>query len=493
MVIVLLVSLYTSRVFLNVLGVVDYGISNVVAGFVSMFSFFNISLSNGIQRFYNSEMGRNGEASITQVFNTALIIQCSIAAIVFILLETIGMWYIYEKLVIPPERFNAAIALFQFSVISAILVILQTPFSAAIMAYERMDYYAIVNILDVIAKLGFALLIPYVPSDRLVVYGSFYVVVAIANFLLYFLYCKKHFCYLYIQLKFRREIFINMISFSGWNLFGTFACMVREQGLNLVLNLFFGPVVNAARGIAYQVSSALQGFVTNLSLAAKPQMIQSYAEGSATRTIKLMNIMSKLSFVFLYMLAIPIILNVDYVLKLWLGDVVPQHTANFVILVLLIHFLNNLNAPLSNAVYATGKMRNYQVTFSILNILIIPIAYFTLLNGAPAETAFVVYFIMTFFVQFACLLVLKTLIEFSLLNYLIDIIIPIIIVACTSFPIIYCINLIMTPGIIRVLVVSFVTVIITSSSYFIFAMNKKEREFTKSTIKKIILKQICHA
>lgn len=481
MVIVLLVSLYTSRVFLNVLGVVDYGISNVVAGFVSMFSFFNLSLANGIQRFYNSEMGKNGEASITQVYNTAIIIQAVITAIVLLLLETLGLWYVYEKLVIPQERFNAALILYQFSVISAILVILQTPFSAAIMAYERMDFYAIVNIIDVFAKLVLALLLPYIPSDRLIAYGFFYVLVAVANFLLYFIYCKKHFEYLYIKIRYKKEMFSKMLSFSGWNLLGTFACMVREQGLNLVLNLFFGPAVNAARGIAYQVSSALQGFVSNLSLAAKPQMIQSYSEGSSDRTIKLMNVMSKLSFVFLYILALPIIFNIDYILHLWLG-VVPEHTSSFVVLVLLINFLNNLNAPLSNAVYAIGKMRNYELTFGILNVLIIPIAYLVFIQGAPAEMAFIVYLIMAIVVQLACLLVLKTLIEISLFDYFINVVMPIAIVSCVSFPLPYVVNYYMSPGLIRLFAVFCITVVITSGCYYIFAMNKKERTFTINVI-----------
>lgn len=166
-----------------------------------------------------------------------------------------------------------------------------------------------------------------------------------------------------------------MLSFSGWNMFGTFACMVREQGLNLVLNLFFGPVINAARGIAYQVTGALQGFVSNISLAAKPQMVQSYATGDSSRTMTLMYAMSKLSYLILFVLSLPIILNIDYILRLWLGNTVPDKASIFVVLVVLTNFMNNLNAPLSNVVYATGKMRNYELVFSLVNLSIIPISF----------------------------------------------------------------------------------------------------------------------
>lgn len=437
MVFVLFVSLYTSRVFLNVLGVEDYGISNVVAGFVSMFSFLNTSLANGIQRFYNAELGKNGTNGITKVYNTSLVIQGVISLCVVVLLESVGLWYLYEKMVIPEDRFDVAFWLYQFSTVSAAVVILQSPFTASIMAFERMNAYAVISILEVVLKLGFAFALPYVSVDRLLMYGAFYMILSITNFLMYFIYSKKAFKQLHFQRTYNKDMFKDMITFSGWNLCGTFACMAREQGLNMVLNLFFGPVVNAARGVAYQVSGSLQSFVSNLSLAAKPQMVQSFATGDSSRTMKLMYTMSKLSFIFLFVLSVPIILNIDYILHLWLGNVVPEHAANFVVLVIVTNFMNNLNAPLSNVVYATGQMRNYEVTFSVINLLIIPISFIVLKFGAPAETAFVVYLIMTIFVQVGCLLVIRTLVNMSLRNYIKSLIAPITVVAFITFPLMY--------------------------------------------------------
>lgn len=470
MVFVLFVSLYTSRVFLNVLGVEDYGISNVVAGFVSMFSFLNTSLANAIQRFYNAELGKNGSKGITKVYNTSLVIQGIIAFLVVALLESVGLWYLYEKMVIPSDRFEVAFWLYQFSTISAAVVIMQSPFTAAVMAYERMNTYAVISILEVILKLGFALALPYISIDRLLMYGAFYMVLSILTFLSFFIYSKKEFNELHFQRSYKKSMFKDMISFSGWNLCGTFACMIREQGLNMVLNIFFGPIVNAARGVAYQVSGALQGFVSNLSLAAKPQMVQSFATGDSSRTIKLMYTMSKLSFIFLFVLSVPVIFNIDYILHLWLGNVVPDHAANFVILVIITNFMNNLNAPLSNVVYATGNMRNYEVTFSVINLLIIPISFIVLKLGAPAEMAFIVYLVMTVFVQIGCLLVIHTLTKISLSDYFMSLIVPIVIVACITLPLIYIINFYLQQKLIGI-VIEYIVITLLSSVLFYYVVS----------------------
>ena len=480
------VSLYTSRIFLNVLGVVDYGISNVVAGFVSMFSFLNTSLSNGIQRFYNAEKGKRGKQGVTIVYNTSLIIQSILALLVFLLLETVGLWYLYEIMVIPAERLDVAFWLFQFSVVSAVVVILQAPYSAAIMAYERMDYFAFVSIFDAVLKLVFAFILPYIPADYLLMYGLFYLLIALLTFILYLAYSKKNFTELRMRKVSDKGMFRDVLSFSGWNFLGTFACMAREQGLNMVLNLFCGPVVNAARGVAYQVSGALQGFVSTLSMASKPQMVQSYATGDSTRTLKLMYTMSKLSFVFLFVLSVPIMLNIDYILNIWLGDIVPEHTANFVVLVIITNFMNNLNAPISNVVYATGMMKKYELTFSIINILIIPFSYIVLMLGAPAEAAFITYLIMTIFVQIGCLLVLRSLVDFSLRHYLKYLILPIILLTILVFPLMYAMHSVLPTNILGLGVEYILIAILTSFFFYYIVLDMNEKEIVKTIIGKYI-------
>lgn len=488
MVFVLFVSLYTSRVFLNVLGVVDYGISNVVAGFVSMFSFLNISLSNGIQRFYNSEMGRIGGEGATYVYNTSLIIQSILAIVIVLLLETFGLWYLYEKLVIPQERMDVAFWLFQFSTFTAVIVVLQTPFSAAIMAYEHMNAYAFFSIFDAVLKLIFALSLPYISYDRLLMYGAFNFLVSFLNFLMYVGYCKKHFKDLHFLRRRDKTLLKRMVSFSGWNLLDTFACVVKEQGLNMVLNFFFGPVVNAARGIAYQVSGALQGFVSNISTAARPQMVQSYATGDSLRSMKLMYAMSKLGYLILFILSIPIILNINYILHLWLGQTIPDHSPTFVALVLMASFMNNLNAPLSNLVYATGNLKKYEITMSTLNILIIPISCFVLFCGAAPEGAFVVYFVMSIVVQIGCLLVVRSTMNFSLRTYFLHLITPLLFMSAIAFVLTYSLNYLFTEGLLRVMLQFVTNATIAGGVFYLCVLNIEEKNIVNNIYNRLVKK-----
>lgn len=482
MVFVMIVSLYSSRVFLDALGVEDFGINNVVCGFVSMFGFFNTSLANAIQRFYNSEMSISGKRGVINVYNTSLLIQLLIAILVVVLLETVGLWYVNNKMVIPNDRTNVAMWIYQFSVISSALVIMQTPYSAAIMAYEKMNYYAIVGIVDVLLKLALALVIPYTEYDHLLFYGAMMLGITILTFILYVVYAKVKFKILKLNWFVCCDMLKRMISFSGWNFLGTFACMIREQGLNMVLNLFFGPVVNAARGIAYQVSSALQGFVSNISIAARPQIVSSYAEGDESRTMRLMYSMSKSSFFILYIMAVPVCLEIDYILHLWLGNVVPEHTANFVILVILTNFMNNLNTPISNVVFATGRIRNYEITFSVINVLIIPVAYIALRMGCPPEAAFTCYFVMTIFVQVGCLYVLRTISNISLREYFFKLCIPLFTFALVALPFPYITYVLMPSGFIRLLCITIVTTLCAFPAFYCITLNKGERSFIKNLI-----------
>ena len=486
MIFVLFISLYTSRVFLNVLGIVDYGISNVVTGFVSMFGFLNTSLANGIQRFYNSELGHNTENGVKKVYNTSLVIQAMIAFVVAVMLESLGLWYMFNKMVIPEDRFWTAFWIYQCAAISSVVVIMQSPYSAAIMAYERMNVYAIFSIFDVLFKLVFALALPYIAIDRLLMYGVFYLVASLIGFLLNYFYCKCELGELKLGRYIDKGMFKSMLSFSGWNMFGTFACMVREQGLNLVLNLFFGPVINAARGIAYQVTGALQGFVSNISLAAKPQMVQSYATGDSSRTMTLMYAMSKLSYLILFVLSLPIILNIDYILILWLGNTVPDKASIFVVLVVLNNFMNNLNAPLSNVVYATGKMRNYELVFSLVNLSIIPISFFVLDYGAPAESAFVTYFIMSILVQICCLFVLKTIVNISIRSYFLKLILPLLLTSVISCTLLIAVHSLLPHNLIGIFV-EYVFVFLETTLFFYFiCLNNTEKKNIINLVKKVI-------
>lgn len=257
MLLILATNLYITRAVLKSLGVVDYGIYNVVAGFVSMFAFLNNSMSIAIQRFFNYERGKNSNDTLNDVYNSAWMIQIIISIITFCLLESLGIWYVNHVMMIPSGRMFATNCVFQFSILSLIIVILQVPYSAVIMANERMNYYAFVGLIDVLLRLSLVIVLPYISFDKLLFYGTLTLGVSIIDIIFYAVYVRKRFCLLHFDLHVGRKLFKPMMSFSMWNLFDMFAYTMKNQGLNVLLNAFFGPVVNAARGIASQIMSAI--------------------------------------------------------------------------------------------------------------------------------------------------------------------------------------------------------------------------------------------
>lgn len=483
---VLVVSLFTTRVLLQALGVIDYGINNVVCGFVSMFAFLNTSMSNGVQRYYNFTIGRDNDYSVKDVYNTALLIQLILAIVLVVLLETFGLWYLRTKMVIPTERFIAAQWIFQFSIFSLVLIVLQIPYSSAIMAYENMDYYAYVSIFDVFAKLGIAYAVKYTELDKLVLYGGLNLLVSFISFFLYYVYSKKHFLNLKIEFKIHKQLFRQMLSFSGWNVFGSFAYMLKSQGLNVLLNLFWGTVVNAARGVSNMVMSAIQGFQANIVIAFRPQLIQSYAEGNNDRVLNLFYILSKLSFALLAMFSIPIIIEIEYILYLWLGDNVPNFTVPFTILTLINMIISSLNTPVSQIVHATGKMRNYQLVTSVLICSILPVSWICLKIGYSPIAVYWVSIIVSIINQVACNLLLKKLFPYSIKEYIIKVILP-----CCCFVIIVpiiplLISIYMPSSFVRLLLVTLVSVCFSLLVLYFIVLDKAEKNMFLNFIKKYI-------
>ena len=486
MVLLLGISLYTSRVVLQVLGVEDYGIYNVVAGFVSMFAFLNSSMTNANQRFYNYELGKDNTLGVNNVYNTSLRIQTFLALIIIILTETIGLWYLYEKMVIPPERINAAFWVFQFSVLSLLFIVFQIPYSAAVIAYEKMDYYAYVGIIDAFLKLIIALAIPYAKGDQLIVYGFLLLLINIINWCLYFFYAKYHFKILKFQSNSHWNLFKKMLGFSAWNCFGIFSTVFREQGANMLLNLFFGPVVNAARAIAYQVAGALESFVLNITTASRPQLIQTYVKGETDRMIHIMHGVSKLCFLFVYCISLPIMLEVDYVLKLWLGDTIPGHTNTFMVLVVIASLVRVFHPMTSHIVHATGKMRLFQVTNGILNLILIPIVYILLYMGYRPESIFVLFILMNIIIQIVSWMILHRLVpEFSVIIYLRQVVLPLCVVIVLSILLPYFFHVKMDSGFIRLFVVLLSSIVSIVIFGFFMALSRNEREMVMGYVNKM--------
>ena len=481
--IVMIVNLYATRVVLDVLGVSDYGVYNVVCGFVAMFSFLNTSMANGVQRFYNFELGKGGKCTITRVYNTALIIQILLAIIILVLTETIGLWYLNTKMVISPDRIDAANWIFQFSVISLVFVIIQIPYSAAILAYEKMNYYAIVSVVDALMKLAIVFVLPYLKGDSLIIYGFLIMLISIFNFFLYWIYCRKNFRYLLFEKIFDKELFKSMMNFSGWNLFGSFAYILKGQGVNVLINVFFGTVVNAANGIATQVSSAIQTFSTNLVVAFKPQLTQSYAAGDHNRTEQLMLSMSKISFALMALIAIPIITEIDFILHIWLKSDIPQHTSTFTILTIISIMVGILNAPVTQVIHATGKMKKYQIATSVVICSILPISWVFLKLGYGATSVFIITILIMAINQIVCLWVLHSTFRFNVQRYIRDVLLPCLTITIIPLLTVSYLRYMMPSSAWRFIFITFVNLLIIAVLFYL-TMNRSE----KNTVKSVIIK-----
>ncbi len=485
MVVVLCITLYTSRVVLHALGVEDYGVFNVVGGFVSMFAFLNTSMSNGIQRFFNFELGKNGEEGANKVYKSALLIQLILGVVIIILTESFGIWYLHNKMVIPEERMYAAEWVFQISIIQFLVIIMQVPYTAAVMAHEKMDFYAIVSILDAVLKLALVLILPHVGFDKLIIWGLFGLLIHIFDFSIYFFYCKKKFNEIRLSrtsIKIEKPLFGSMLGFSGWNVFGSFSNMMRDQGINLIINLFFGPVVNAARGIAVQVNSAISGLVSSILTPVRPQVIQSYAKGDIDRSMRLTFSISKLGLCFLLLLALPVCVEIDFILNLWLGGVVPKHTQAFCIIILITSAALIPMGALATLVHASGKMLKYQLIGSMVKFVSVPIAYVMLKLGYAVEWAFIMVLLFDAIGLVVGMFIIKTLMPFSIRSYFRYVVIPIIPVLFISLLVDWIMHSFLSNEIIRVLAVFILGSLILLALVYFIAMTKDEKKLINGMV-----------
>ncbi len=481
--VVMVISLYTTRVVLMVLGVEDYGIYNVVAGFVSMFSVLNTTLTNGINRFYNYEIGKNGGDNVTNVYNAAIRIQLLTAVSLFLLIEGIGIWYVNNVMVIPPNRLIVANWLFQFSVLSMLLIILQAPYSAAILAYEKMDYFALVSIVDAVLKLAICFLIQSYGNDKLLTYGALMLAITFTNFGMYFVYARSKFRLLRLKPHIDKPLFKSMLSFSGWSLLNPIAYTARGQGCNMVLNYFFGPIINAAHGVANQIAHTVDQMSGNFSVSFRPQIIQSYSSGEYSRTKRLMYSMSKISFLLHLLFTIPIVLEVDNLLALWLGkESIPEYATQFVCWILIIKCLNSLNPPITNVMSATGNIKKINICTAGIMISIIPITIVMMKMGLSPSTMYIAMFILTIINQYVCLRILCTSFsEVTIIDYLKEIVLPCLALSVVSliFPFLICVFF--QPTLIRLLltsVISLISVFLAMSFY----LNKAEKQLAKNML-----------
>ena len=479
------VSLFTSRVVLNTLGVEDYGIYNVVGGIVGMFAFINGSMSSATQRYITFALGKGDKNRLQTVFSTTLQIHTLIAGIIVFLGETIGLWFLYNKMQIPADRMDAAFWVLQASIVSAIIMIISVPYNADIVAHEKMSAFAYISILEVVLKLIIVYMLVVFSYDKLILYAFLLLAVQIFIRFCYSIYCNKHFEETRYKHVWDKALFKEMTGFAGWSMFGNLAGVLFGQGLNMLLNIFFGPVVNAARGIAVQVQNTVQQFVCNFQMALNPQITKTYAKGDLENMHKLMFRSAKFSFFLLFFLSLPILFETNYILKIWL-KIVPENTVCFLRIMICTSLIYTLSNPLMIANQATGNVRQYQAACGTIQLLILPISYVFLRFGYPAYTVFIVHFTIESFTQIVRMFMLRPMIKIRLVDYISYIYKPVSLVVLGSIILPFFLFVYIDGnGIIKFLLIVLTCFCSVAFSSYTLGLSTDERKVVSDKIKKI--------
>ena len=481
MLLTMAISLYTSRVVLHVLGVEDFGIYNVVGGVVAMFSVISGSLSAAISRFITYELGKGDKEKLVRIFSSSVTIQLGLGLVIIILAEVIGVWFLNEKMSIPENRMYAANWVFQLSILTFVINLISVPYNAAIIAHEKMSAFAYISILEVVAKLIIVYMLLLSPIDKLIFYAILMASVALIIRFVYGFYCKRNFEECTYHFILDKELLKKMFGFAGWNFIGASSAVLRDQGGNIVINLFCGPTVNAARGIAYQVNNAISGFVNNFMTALNPQITKSYAVGDKEYMMTLIYQGARLSFYILLILSLPVIVNAHYILTLWL-KIVPEHTTLFVQLVLIFAMSESISNPLITAMLATGKIRNYQIIVGGLQMMNLPISYVLLRYGCIPETVLIVAICISQCCLAARLYMLRGMIGLSVREYLSKVYFNVLAVTVLSAVIPCILSYYLSETLLNFIIICVVSVICTFTVIYFVGCNRKERQFILSKV-----------
>lgn len=477
MLFMMLVSLYTSRVVLNTLGVVDYGIYNVVGGVIAMLGFLTGSLGAASSRYITYDLGIGDMAIMKRTFGNIKSIHYILAGVILLIGETVGLWFVVTKLQIPAERATAAFWVYQFSILSSMLAVISVPYNATIIAHEKMSAFAYISIADAVLKLLIVYLLVVIPYDKLIIYAVLLFVIQSFDQIVYIVYCSKHFEEIRSRCCYDKKQFKEIFAFAGWTMNGNLAVMGYTQGLNILLNMFFGPAVNAARGIAVQVQGVCQMFCVNFQMALNPQLTKSYAKGDITSMHSLLIKSSKFSFYILYVIAVPLMFEAHTVLKLWLG-IVPEHTVSFLRLILIVGLLYTLSNPIIVSVHATGKLKKFQIIEGTMLLMIVPIAYLLLkVFGIAPEIVFVVHIIVEICTQYARVRIVLPMIQMKLRIYLREVILPIIMVVIISPILPYLLYKNIGQSIVSFFIICGFSVVCVSTTVFYVGCEKSEQKF----------------
>lgn len=484
MLFLMVVNLYTSRVMLQALGVEDYGIYNAVAGFIAMFSMISSSIAGAISRFITFVLGKGDKDNLTKVFSTAIIIQLSLAAIIVILVEAIGVWFLNTHMTIPTGREFAANCVLQFALITFVLNLWSTPYNAALIAHERMGAFAYIGIFEGVANLFIAFMVFYTSYDGLIVYGALMCIVAFVTRMTYNIYCKKHFYECSFKWSFDKELFKKMFGFAGWNFIGSISGLLRDQGINLLFNVFCGPIINAARGLATQVQAAVSKFSGNFYVAVQPQITKSYASNNKDESHDLVLRSSRLAFLLLTAMIVPLITETEYILNLWL-KVVPKHTVPFVQIILICSLIDSFSSPLVHLMLATGKIKRYQIVVGLFNLLNFPAAWIILYNGGSPEMAQLSIIFFAIGALILRVLMLRTMTNFPVRNFMSKTVVRCLIIMAICLFLSILISKSLERGFLRFVFNLSITEFVLCILFFSIGLNPGEKKFILKKLKVI--------
>lgn len=486
----LLISLYTSRVVLSTLGIVDYGINNVVGGVITMLGFLTSSLSAASSRYITYDLGKGDMAALKKTFGNILSIHFILAAIVLVIGETLGLWFMSTQLQIPQERETAALWVYQFSIFSSVLAVISVPYNATIIAHEKMSAFAYISIADAILKLLIVYLIVIIPYDKLIIYAILYFCIQTFDCIVYGVYCSRHFEETHTRLRYDGKLFREIFAFAGWTMNGNLAVIGYTQGLNILLNIFFGPAVNAARGIAVQVQGVCQQFCNSFQMALNPQLTKNYAQGDLDNMHRLLIKSSKFSFYILFFIVLPLMFKAEFVLKLWLG-IIPEHTVTFLRLILIVGLLYTLSNPIIVSVHATGKLKKFQLIEGTILLTIVPIAYILLKSfGIRPEYVFVVHIAVELCTLYARLRIVLPMINMKLSDYVRSVLKPIAFVVFLSPWLPYITNITVHGQWSSFFIVCIMCVLCISGCVYLIGCTVSERMFIKRKLSGILIKTI---
>jgi O-antigen/teichoic acid export membrane protein len=478
------ISLYTSRVVLAALGVEDFGIYNVVGGIVVMFAFLNNAMVASSQRFISYELGKRNGEMLKKIFSISITIHFCIALIVLLIAETAGLWFLNTQLNITPERISAANRVYQYSIFAFLAGIISVPYNACIVAHEHMKTYAVVAIINIVLRLAVAYIVMAGGMDKLKLYALLVLVVAVIIRIINTVYCKVRFEECTYRFLFDKDLFLRMFSFAGWSFFGNLSYSFRDQGSNMISNIFFGTAVNAARGIAFQINGAIASFAGNFQMAINPQITKTYAEGDYKQTQLLIARGCRYSFYLLAILTIPIYINIKYILSLWL-TVVPEYTAIFSKIAIWISVLNSMSGPIDTAIQATSDVRNFNLIIGGIFLLDLPVSYLILKLGyLPYSVLYVSLFTTTVCV-FARFLIMKRRIAFSGRYFVGSIFFKNMAMFAVLIAVLQYIQTLMPVNFLSFVVMTSFGIILTGVTFYLFGLEKMEKQ---QLIKVIIYK-----